>query len=377
MARVRRKKAFGSALTEYALPVVGLLVVGGVLASTIDINQYLGAYFMKASGNDKGALQGSTLKAPAMGSSATGDIGSGSQGFSSFGQLADGSGNSIKLGGKNYVYSGPISRGARPQGLGGNGDTLFSSEDQDSLYAQAINLAASGASAEYVARVLQMAALTEQAGNAKLAGNTPVISMVTASQQGQLGSLNAYALSNLDEVLAHGGLLGLAKINLAGQRSIASGVQIEDFYGRMQTDASTSKRLETLGKTIDEMQKESGKKDIDINSPEMKDALKNANLTEADYGALAEIMANLEAYNKLPVGEGLMSTSVASSYMTETSSVPLSQASADYQQSLGLILASSSTSSSSSSSTSTSTGSLTVITDTSPTYTSDGVLIIK
>lgn len=318
----KRRRAVGHSLVEYALPAAGVLVVAGVLATSVDITQHLSGYFVKSGGSDKSALSGSTLTIQ-TGAGASGSTDTGAAGFDNLGQLRDGVGGSIRIGGRNFTYSGPVSRGSRPQGLGGNGDRLYQVQGTNPMFKMAMDLEKSGASQEYVSRVLQMAMTTEQAGNAKMSGNAGQIAALTASQRAQMAGINGYAMGNMGEVQAHGGLTGLTQINGAGKTSIDAGQQLQEFFGRMAQDDTMGSRMTQMQKNLETMLKTAGQNDLDINSPAMQEALKGSGLSEAQLAGLTKLLSDLGVKNAAGVvtggtgdgSENLMNASATNNYV--------------------------------------------------------------
>lgn len=126
IARTRyRRTSGGSALMEYVVPAVLVLVLSGVIVTVTGIDKVLGQYFMAGSGYDKSALTGTTFKTDSLAANATGDIGTGWQGFDSYGSVMDGSGKKVaSSGGGGVFYSGAITRSG-PRASSANPEYLF------------------------------------------------------------------------------------------------------------------------------------------------------------------------------------------------------------------------------------------------------------
>lgn len=239
------KKASGQSLTEYALPVACILLVGGVIAMTVDINGIIDDYFMAASGHSAASKTGTTFKPGQLGAEASGATGNGAAGFDSMGRLIDGAGGSISVGGGSFTYDGPTSRSSRPQVAGSNGDFIYDVKGRGPMFELAAKLAREGAPAEYVGRILNSAALTEQLAKSKTAGNSGNMYAYTAALRSQLASNQAYAMSHMNEVLAHGGLEGVSIWKTAMGSSIANSDAINTAVNNMN-DAMSAGRIQQL-----------------------------------------------------------------------------------------------------------------------------------
>jgi hypothetical protein len=305
------KKASGQSLTEYALPVACILLVGGVIAMTVDINGIIDDYFMAASGHSAASKTGTTFKPGQLGAEASGATGNGAAGFDSMGRLIDGAGGSISVGGGSFTYDGPTSRSSRPQVAGSNGDFIYDVKGRGPMFELAAKLAREGAPAEYVGRILNSAALTEQLAQSKANGTSTTMNAYTAALRSQLASNQAYAMSHMNEVLAHGGLEGVSIWKTAMGSSISNSDQITKATNELADVASVS-RLERYRQLL-----EQGAENDKLNAANERCALHGAVCamtgTEADAETLASLLQ--EAGTSSPGEQLLMNKDNTSAYV--------------------------------------------------------------
>lgn len=243
-----RKRFLGSSIMEYALPIACILIAGGVLTTTMNINGIMGDYFKQASGNKGAALTNGTFKAPSVASGATGSVGTGGDAFNNIGRIVDGVGGQIRLGDRNYNYTGPTSRNGTPQTMGGNGDQLYAIGDKGPMYQLAAQLAKDGAPQEYVSRILQMAMTTDQLAQSKGDNSSVNMDAKTAALRAQLASNLSYVGAHQDEISKNGGAGGVQIWAGAASESIKN---TDDLHNALKDDTMSKAmmtRIETLYK---------------------------------------------------------------------------------------------------------------------------------
>lgn len=130
LSRFSRSSVRGNALIEYALPA-GIFVVSlGIIATTVDVNGMVGAFFASANGDPGSAIQGDRYIAKSMGLSATGAQGNGSGNFTPSGAAGG-------LGGGGGGFTGGYGPGGITSSGGGNGGAEASGgQGQDEVLAR-------------------------------------------------------------------------------------------------------------------------------------------------------------------------------------------------------------------------------------------------
>jgi hypothetical protein len=101
-----RPASSGSALLEYVVPAVALLVSAGVFMTLINTSGLMSDLYLASSGRTSSSLAGTKLQTKGLGESAYGDVDNGLGGFTSFGTLSPVAGTS-----GTQLYIGQVSRG--------------------------------------------------------------------------------------------------------------------------------------------------------------------------------------------------------------------------------------------------------------------------
>lgn len=206
LKRMLKRNAYsGNALVEYGLPLALVVVSSGVILSFVDIKNLLPQFMASASG---GSISGGNIKAPSIGSTTGGGLGTGSAA----------GGNTYIIGASGSFF---LSGGNYPETVGGRGNDkgLIYMPSPPTVYVPGQPMPP-GASIGYVPSVDQSVNTGQAMSQSQFLAAALVSSKYADSARVQVA-----AYENPDEVEANGGWAGLSYGNEAREGQIDAAVE--------------------------------------------------------------------------------------------------------------------------------------------------------